>query len=338
MGNYRTNIKLWIIYAALGFPLFYFVYKFGSPNFGCKDFYDYYKLFKDMDLDGVEAPFNMRLLGSAFVYFFYKLGFHYNTEIAFDSIGLDKNVFFSAVFFNYLCVVSTCVVIYQTIVRNVPNIWLAFIGGVIYLLGFGTLFYEIMPITDALSILLFAFTFYYYLHNGYLIIVPLLLLILQREYVFLALGLVALVDFWKLRNKYFLHILLVCIGCFAIYFVLRKTIFYTPKYDHQASPGYFLESIFKLQFPLLAYLKQLLMTLNIAILYALVIIYKKYKKMTYDGFALVKIGVLFLQINIISFAAVFGNNTGRYFYILVPMVIYYLIKEVSAFNEPGIAR
>lgn len=333
MGSYRANIKLWIIYAILGFPLFYFVYKFGSPDFGCRDFYDYYKLFKDMDISGVEAPFNMRLLGSGFVYLFYKLGFHYDTEIIFDAVGLDKNVFFSAVFFNYLCVVSTCVVIFQTIRRSISNIWLAFIGGTLYLLGFGTLFYEIMPITDALSILLFAVTFYYYLHNKYLIILPLLLLILQREYVFLALGLVALIDFWKLRSKYFLHVLFVCIGCFAIYFVLRKTVFYTPKYDHQASPGYFLQSIFKLQFPLLPYLKQVLITLNIAILYVLIIAYKKYKKMRYDGFALAKIAILFLQINIISFAAVFGNNTGRYFYMLVPMIIYYLITELSVFNE-----
>ena len=80
------------------------------------------------------------------------------------------------------------------------------------------------------------------------------------------------------------------------------------------------------------------MTLNIPILYAGVLIYEKYKKMKDEKCAVMKIFFLFLQINIISFAAVFGNNTGRYFYILVPMVIYYLIVEVKDFNESGIIK
>lgn len=321
-------VKIWLVFALLAFPAFYFVYKYGHPNFGLKDFHDYYKLYKEMDIQSVDAPFNMRLLSTFFVHLIYKAGFHYQTEIVFDSLGMDKNVFFSAVLFNYLCVVSTCVVIFFTIKIKFKNTLLSFIGGVFYLLGFGTLFYELMPITDALSVLIFSIVFIMYLHKSYWIIVPLLLLIVQREYIFMALGLIALMDFWKFKEKYYLGILFACILCFTFYFILRKTYFYTPKYDHQASFGYFISSIFKLQFPLIPYLKQTLMSMNLFVLYVSFILYKKFKGFVIsDKFGLVKQVALFLQINIISFAAVFGNNTGRYFYILIPMVIYQLILE-----------
>jgi hypothetical protein len=157
-----------------------------------------------------------------------------------------------------------------------------------------------------------------------------LALVLQREYVFLVMGLVALLDFWKQKEKYYLHVLIISIVCFAVYFILRKTLFYTPKYDHQASPMYFLESVFQIKFPLGLYIKQTLMTLNIFILYLIIVAYKKIKKISIDKFSLIKLLLLFLQINIISFAAVLGNNTGRYFYILVPMVIFYLVSESMA--------
>jgi hypothetical protein len=331
MRDLKKGAKLWIVYALLAFPSFYFVYKFGDPNFGCKDFFDYYPLFKDLDIQAAEAPFNMRLLSSFFVNLFYTMGFGYDTKIAFEMGALDQRVFFCAIFFNYLCVVTTCVLIYKLLSKAIANNWLSFIGGLVYLLGFGTLFYELMPITDALSILLFTVVLIFYNSKHLLIIIPLALLIIQREYIFLALGLVAVLDLWKLKNRYYLHVLIMCIACFAVYFLLRKTVFYTPKYDHQASPAFFVKSIFKLKFPLLPYLKQLLMTLNIFVLYLLVIAYKKYKKMNVNGFELVKIILLFIQINIISFAAVFGNNTGRYFYILIPLVIYQLILESKAF-------
>lgn len=327
-----TSLKLWIIYALLAFPSFYFVYKFGDPNFGTRDFFDYYKLYKDWDIDNVDAPFNMRLLSSFFVFLINKMGIYYNTYISFNQPPYDQHVFFSAIFFNYLCVASTCVVLYQLLNKHFGNNLLAFIGGLIYLFGFGTLFYELMPITDALSILIFAIVLYYYLQKSMWIIAPLLLLIIQREYIFLAFGLISFVDYFKFKTTYYLKVLLICILSFGIYYILRKTLFYTPKYDHQASTSYFLESIVSLKFPLWPYIKQTLMTLNITVLYVLVVAYKKYKKLAIDKHGFLVIILLFLQINIISFAAVFGNNTGRYFFILVPIVIYQLIKECSVFK------
>lgn len=328
--NFKLFSKAWLLYALLAFPSFYFVYKYGTPDFGLRDFFDYYKLYKDWDIAAVDAPFNMRLLSSWFVHAFYNSGLHYDTAIAFDKFAdLDKRVFFSAVLFNYLCIITTCTVLFTTIKKYFEDNLLAFASGMIYLLGFGTLFYEFMPITDALSILLFAIALHFYFTKSYFIILPLIALILQREYIFLALGLVNVLDFWKYRQKYYLYVLLTCIICFATYFILRKTVFYTPLYDRQASPGFFLQSITRLQFPLGPYIRQTFLTLNLFIIYLLIVVYKKMKKMEIDTFGLLKLFLLFLQINFISFAAVFGNNTGRYFYILIPIVIFQLVKETK---------
>lgn len=320
---------LWILYALLAFPSFYFVYKFGNPLYGTNDFFSYYQLYQNWDIQAVEAPFNMRLLSSFFVFIFNKIGFYYETAAAFDQFKLSKQVFFNAVLLNYVWIITTCVVICQTVQKYLHQPLISFFSGLLYLLGFGTLFYEMMPITDALSVLLFAIIFRLYLAQSYLIIGPLVLLILQREYVFLALGLITVLDFLKLKSNYYLHVLVACVLCFLTYYTLRKTLFFTPRFDYQASPTYFIENVFTLKFPLWPYIKQVCMTLNITLIYLLIIGYKKMKKMSIDTYNFLKITLLFLQINVISFVAAFGNNTGRYFYILIPLVIFQLVKEVQ---------
>jgi hypothetical protein len=328
----RSLLKSLFLYGALAFPAFYFVYKFGNPDYGCRDYRDYYTLFKDLDVNGVDAPFNMRLLGSFFVHMLYKMGMHYDTEIIFSKNGLDQSVFFCALLFNFFSVIGTCIVLFHLLKKYFNDVFYAFGGGLLYLLGFGTLFFVLMPITDAFSIFLFSIAFYYYLQKRYALLVVLVLLIFQREYYFMALGLIALCDYWKHRDRFYLYTLLVCILCFTIYIILRKTVFYTPKYDHQASTGFFLNSIFSLKFPLVPFIKQTLMTMNISFIYIAVLIYKKMKGLSIDKFAFIKILLLFLQISIISFAAVFGNNMGRYFYMLIPIVIFYLMSELSVFR------
>ena len=319
----------WVIYLMLAFPMFYFVYKFGNPKFGANDFFDYYPMYRDLKINGVNAPFNMRLVSSFFVYLLNKMNLHYDTECIFDQFKLDKQVFFNAILFNYLCVVCTCTIIFRTIAKYFKNVLLAFISGMLYLLGFGTLFYEFMPITDSLSVLIFAISFSLYLSRNYFIVIPLLILILQREYILLAFGLIALLDYFKVKSKYYLYVMAICVVCLVIYYILRKTIFYTAYYDFQASPTFFITNFFTVKFPIVMYFRQLLLTLNVFILYLLVIFYKKMKNYPIDAFNLLKVILLFLQINLVTFAGGFGNNAGRIFYFVVPLIIFYLIKEVS---------
>lgn len=332
---------LFLTYVLLAFPIFYFVYKFGDPEPLAHDFFQYYRLYKDWDIANVNAAFNMRLAGSAIVHLFYEAGFSYETNIAFDKYnawGFDKRVFFCAVFFNYLCVAGTCVQIFYTLKKYIGDIPQAFCASLLYLLGFGTIFYEVMPLTDAFSVLLFAITFHFYLDRNYLSFIPLIIFVLQREYVFLALGLVALMDYlhYKPQKSFYLHTLLACIFLFTVYFILRKTVFYTPALDHQASPGFLLQSLLEFKVPGFTYVKQAAMTMNLVFIYLGVILFKFTRRVAIERFSLLKLTLLFLQINIICMAGGHGNNMGRYFYIIVPFVIYQLGKESRFFFDSQI--
>jgi hypothetical protein len=325
-----NTFYLFLLFLLLGFPLFYFVFKFGDPEPLAHDFFQYYWLYKDFDISHVIAPHNMRFVGAYFVHLFYKWNLFYDTASAFDKYaawGFLKQVYFNALLFNFLSVAATCVVIFQILQQHFLKFLISFSGAALYLFGFGTIFYELMPLTDAFSILLFAISIKAYLNKSYVILFPLLLLIFQREYLLIALGTWTVMDVMFYKNRYFLHVFITCSVFFAIHVVLRKTIFYTPHLDFQASAGFMWESLFKINFPLWSYIKQTAMTLNLFYLYVGIVLYKKMKGLTIDGFSVVKILVLFVQINLICHLAGHGNNCGRYFYMLTPLIIFLLITE-----------
>ena len=326
-----NSIFLYLIFLLLGFPLFYFVYKFGDPEPLAHDFFQYYWLYKDFDSGRVIAPHNMRLVGAFFVHLFYKTNFFYDTATAFDKYeawGFLKQVYFNALLFNYLSVAATCLLLYQLLIKHFKNVLFSFCGALLYLLGFGTIFYELAPLTDAFSILLFVIAFKAYLDKKLYILIPLLLLIFQREYILIALGTFALIDYLYHKDLYFLKVVFACTLFFVIHVLLRKTVFYTPHLDYQASGDYFSSNLFHLNYSLSSYLKQLVMTLNLFFLYLGIVLYKKIKGLSFDGFSLIKILILFIQINLICHLAGHGTNCGRYFYMLTPLIIFILMKEV----------
>ena len=330
-------IILYFLFLLLAFPLFYFVYKFADPEPLAHDFFQYYYLYKDFDIGRVIAPHNMRLAGAFFVYLFYKANIFYDTVSCFDNYtawGFLKQVYFDAILVNYLSVAATCWLMFYLQQRYFKDVVFSFLGSVIYLLGFGTLFYELMPGTDAFSIFLFTATLYWYLDKSYLILIPLLILVLQREYILIAFATLAIIDFITHRNRYSLLIFLSTCLFFALYLVLRKTIFYTPHLDYQASAGHFMSSVYQPNFPWALYLKQMAMTLTLFYLYLLIILYKKWNKMEINGLYLFKFLFLFLQINIISYLAGHGTNCGRYFYMLSPLLIFVTMQEMWPVLRP----
>ena len=334
--KYSYYLMLYTLFLLVAFPLFYFVYKFGDPEPLAHDFFQYYYLYKDFDVSHVIAPHNMRLAGPFFVNLLYKMNVFYDTACAFDkyaSWGFLKQVYFDALLFNFFCVAATCAVVFCILKKQFHDILLSFIGALLYLLGFGTMFYELMPLTDSFSVLLFAVVFYLYLEKNYMIIIPLAVIIFQREYILIALGTLAFMDLIYTKRKYYLHLVLICVSFFVIYFVLRKTLFYTPHLDFQASGHFFLNSLFKMNFPVWQYLKQTAMTLNLFWIYLGVIFYKSLMSIPINKFDLLKNIVLFAQINLICHVAGHGTNCGRYFYLVVPFTIYVLIKEVFPLIE-----
>src|SRR5690606_21863224 len=134
--RFKSDFILFSIFLLLSFPLFYFVYKYGDPEPLAHDFFQYYRLYYNWDWHNVNAPFNMRLVGPFFVHLFYELNLFYDTAVAFDkyvSWGFLKQVYFNAVFFNWLSVAATCVVIYQTVQRQLGQVLLSFGSGLLFL-------------------------------------------------------------------------------------------------------------------------------------------------------------------------------------------------------------
>lgn len=285
-----------------------------------------------MDIKNTDSPLNMRLLSSFFVYCMSKTGIFYNTPCAIDGEAFSKVIFFNAILFNFMFVVATCVVIFHLVKRLGHSLLWSFTGGLSYLLGFGTIFFEITPITDALAVLLFAITLQLYYKQSHLILIPLLLLIIQREYVFLALGFFAFLDYLKFKSKYSLQVFIYCLVCFIIYVIVRKLFFETARYAHHTNVHFILESFTRLSFPILPFIRQVGMTLNIFIIYILIVAYKRYKNLSYEKFEFLKISLLFAQLIIIAFLLALGNNSGRYFYILTPLFIVQIVNELKVFQ------
>lgn len=334
----ELNLKVWVIYVLLAFPMFYFAYKFGVLLQGYKDAESYLKLYENLSSPDVEAPFNMRLISASIIHFMDKLGLMYYTECSIDAYPqFDKSLFFNNIFLNFFCISLTSFSLYRIFVKLGFNPIMSFLSGVLYLLGFGTLFYLMMPGPDALSVLIFTWIVYFYIQKSFWLIPLFSLLILQREYFFLSFMVISLMDFLKQKNKYYIYVFIINIACFLIYFALRKTIFHTHHWSHQTSPEFLLKTLFNSDLQLVPLIKQSLMTMNIYLIYIFIIIYKKMKGMSINSHYLLITLLMLAEITVLSYAATFGTNNGRYFYLNIPFFLYFMMLEIRPFYEKLLA-
>lgn len=328
---FRYNLHILTVYFLLTFPMFYFVYKFGILLQGYDDAKSYLKLFENLSSTEVPSPFNMRLLASSIVHVMEKTGLMYNTECSMDAFGnVSKPYFFNNLLFNFICIFLTSFSIFLVFFKLGISKVLSFIAGLTFLLGFGTIFYLMMPGVDALSVLIFTWIIYFYFKRSYWITFLFMLLIFQREYYFLVFMVIALMDYFKnKREKYFLNVFLISILSFGIYYVLRKTFFYTDHWNHQTSPAFLMSSLFEIKMPLVPMIRQTLMTMNIYFIYLLILTYKYAKGFKIEKHHFYISLAVFVEITLLSFAATFGNNNGRYFYLNTPLILYFLVIELS---------
>lgn len=328
----QLNLHVLFMYLLLAFPMFYFAYKFGVLLQGYKDAESYLKLYANLASPDVEAPFNMRLISASIIHFMDKIGFMYNTECAIDAYPqFDKSLFFNNIFFNFFCITLTSFSLYSMFKKLGFNVLMAFLSGVLYLLGFGTLFYLMMPGPDALSVLIFTWVIYFYIQKSYALIPLMLMLVLQREYYFLSFMVIAIMDYIKHRQPFFLRIFLLNIGCFTVYFILRKTIFHTYHWQHQTSPEFLITTLFNSDLQLGPLIKQTMMTMNLYLIYLGILAYKKLNGLAINSHHLFITLLLLTEITILSFAATFGTNNGRYFYLNMPYFLYLMMLELRPF-------
>ncbi len=327
------------IFLLLSFPSFYYVYKFANPEPIAHDFFQYYRLYKDFDIGNVNSPFNMRLVGAFVVYIFYNVfNLHYETATAFDvwtKVGFLKQVFFCAVFFNYICVAATSVVIYLTAIRFATHL-LAILAGCAYILGFGTIFYCLMPLTEAASILLFSIFLYQYCRRNRVALFIVAMLVFQREFLLLAIALLAITDLMRSRSRYEAIILGGSAVGLIANLVLRETVFYTPALQSQIGLWESWQRLVHWDFSIGAYVRQTMLTMNIVLIYLAILVWKSWKGQQWDRHHFFQVFLLFLLVNFLSIAGGHGTNNGRYFYMLVPLVILFAVQELVPVVGPAI--
>lgn len=319
-------------FTLLGVPLLYYAYKHGTPEFGGLDVYSYYRLYSNWDFASVDSPFNQRLISSWCIYVLHLSGVNYVTETEVAKSGMDPQVYFSALLFNFMCVVMTCWVVYRIIRKYVSRDFLfSFSGGLLFLLGFGTLIFLITALSDSLSVLMIAGILYFYLGKSKWQYLLLALAIIQREYIFMIFGLIAFIEWLSKKEdrKYYLTVLAVNVLCFAGYIVCRKTIFFTPRYQHQMEVGGFIENITHSLHDAGAYIRQTLLLQNILALYFSIVLYKYFRKLSFNRTHVIIVFALLAEIIGLSFLIGLGNNTGRYFYMTTPIIIYFIAYEAA---------
>jgi len=285
-----------------------------------------------MDYEQVIAPHNMRVVGAFFVNGLYKINIFFNTACTVDkyqSWGFLKQIYFCAVFCNWLCVALTASLIYRIIWRELKDRVYAFIGGLFYLLGFGTFFYCMMPLTEAFSILLFVIFLWFYRKQSLLAILPLILLIFQREYLLVVVATLSALDFYFKKVRYYLWVTGCSCLAFMLYYLLRKTVFYTLHLDYQSTFTYMWQNLMHPSLNGGEYLRQLFLGLNLFLIYIGILFVMKRRGLLFDRQALSVLLFLFVEVNVISMAGGHGNNAGRYFYLTIPLVIFATVKELK---------
>ncbi len=328
----QLNLHVLLIYVLLAFPMFYFAYKFGVLLQGYKDAESYLKLYANLSSPDVEAPFNMRLISASIIHLMDKIGLIYPTECAIDAYPqFDKGLFFNNIFFNFICISLTSFSLFTIFKKLEFNVLFSFLAGVLYMLGFGTVFYLMMPGPDAFSVLVFTWIVYFYVKKSVAIVPLFMLLILQREYYFLSFMVISAMDYLKFKHKYFGLVFLLNILCFATYFALRKTIFHTYHWQHQTSPEFLIKTLLNSDLQIVPLVKQTMMTMNLYLVYIFILIYKRFKGLEINKHQLYITLLLLAQITILSYAATFGTNNGRYFYLNIPLFLYFMMLEIKPF-------
>jgi hypothetical protein len=327
----KNNLPVFFIYLLFAFPFFYFTYKFGVLLTGYDDAKSYFQLFVNLNPNEVPCPFNMRLISAFLVHCLHSTGVFYSTECAIDAFpAVDKSYFFCNGLFNFICVSLTSFSMFICFSRLGFSKLLSFLSGIIYLLGFGTIFYMFMPGVDALSILMFTWLWYFYMKKSYLVAPFFVAFIFQREYYFLVFLVIALMDYFKFaKQKYYIHAFLMAFICWTIYFLLRKYVFFTPHWHYNTSPSDLYSILISLKQDFIVMFRQTFMTMNLYFVYLSILIYKRTKHYPVSTYYFYMTLILFAQITIVSIATNGGNNNGRYFYFITPMILYLMLKELA---------
>jgi hypothetical protein len=319
--------------------VFYYAYKFGSPIVsGQIDYFAYYKIYSTLEISGVDAPTNMRLISSFLVNLFYNSGLQYDIPIGYDVPSSEKAVYLASILVSFLASVLTSAIIDSYLKRKTENELIAFVGGSLFLFQYGTVFWGATGLADAFSTMLFALALVFYLNRSFWVLLFLALAIIQREVILIAFAALtffdALYQAWKSKKykiDYPTKVFFATLICFIGYIVLRDTVFYTERWAGHTDVSAYARIFNYPEFSLGQYLRGSILSQNVFILYLALLIFKRSNAFSFDTHRLWLVTGVFLSINLVCFLLIVLPQAGRYFFIASPMLVIFFAEELNGY-------
>ena len=322
-------------YILVGFPIFYFTYKFVSPEIsGQMDYYAYYIMYKDFTIQGVDAPTNMRLISSFIVHLFFKTGIYYPVPISFQNADYLPEVYFASVITSWISAVITCFLIQKLVYKYSNNTLLSILIGSAYLLQYGTIIWGSGGLADGFSTMFFCVLLYFWKigkMRWFVLLLP--LAIFQREIILMAFGITFFADLiyklvMKKKTRISLLLLVYSILLFAVYVIFRETIFFTPKYSGYVSSSFYSNMFNNENLSLSKFFRGVILSQNIFIILSIILGYSIFKRIKVNYIEVTHVYTNFIGIIFVCFVLMVLPEAGRYFYISSPYLIYLLGVQI----------
>ena len=137
-------------------------------------------------------------------------------------------------------------------------------------------FFDLMPITEAFSVFLFSLALYLLKHRSKFIWLTLPFIIFQREFLLVLLMIYVILEIKRFKIRFTGLFVIISILLLAFYVLLRNYYFLNPYLQHQTDINNIKVQMFHLGTSFSTYLKQLLIALNLFIVYIGVFFYNRF--------------------------------------------------------------
>jgi len=337
MNNILKYLAVIGVFFLLAYPSYYQEYKYGDPAIsGQADYYEYYKMYKDLDFESVAAPTNMRVISALVVHAIYKTGLYYPVEICFSNPQYDQAVYFSAVMHNFLAGIITCFLIFFLVYKNSGNFILSILMGAGYLLSYSTVIWGSGGSVDGFSIMWFTIGLTLIEKKSFWVIPFISLTIFQRDVVLIAFGVFTFVSFFhayiyeKKISKYSLYVFFTTLISFIIMVWLRETIFHTSDRWSGYTNVDFYGNVF--DFPDLTigrFLRGVIFSQNTFFIFLMFLTYKIRKRIAINKEKFYQLILFFITMSVICLLLKVLHEIGRYFNMASSAIFVYLGHEIN---------
>lgn len=323
-----------IILATYG--ILYFSYKFYLPSVAGTDFYQYYNMYLNpLDFDQAKAPFIYRQFSAVITNIIYELGIYYPNGISYSDPKYKQELFFSALFSNYIALLLTAIVVSSIVnLKTDGRLLLApIVAGLLCFLSFFTQTTVLTGLSEGWSWFLVSIAFYGYITHRLIIIVPVLVLsIFQREMLIILFLVMAFTD-WFLASKqykrFYSLVTIIATLSFLMHLLVRTILLPAPStgsggqhLDVQSMLPNFIASLT----PSKEAIFQSALSQNIYMIFLMTVLFfiylqiKEKKPLRIVDTGIIQISLALIVISIISGLAAIGNNTGRVLSLATPII------------------